>query len=1365
MRGDTATENEVEADDNGESAAAAASGERRPSLVALQSMLKKVSQSPFQNQYKTLVSSTSDSSGSSATESRNKQDGEFLSDLSAAATDVSDNRQLHVGQNGVPEQLHSSTQNGFNGGLARTNPFYTHYLESGSKSQEEAGRKSSEVDFSTIFVPPPEFQSSPLDLQSEIKTVENGAKFSEPQKDLFQVLTPNPVQGRFQASTLAQNKSANGHFHDVTLNSPDLFKPVPVQIQNFSENLQSESSDLFKDEGVNLFQAAKGEDSLNAERPREVNLLEKSPSIFVDPFKSPSNKEDDLFRSPQPTVGNPFRTATTNGDLFQAVPTKSGEIFPKDPSTKEDLFGMSFQKNLDVFSSSSANTVDPFPSPITRDLFQDVSSLDDPFGTTPSKQFDPFQDLSNGTPDIFQPLPSKTNSKDVFEIIPNNTASKATNSTSSLNSSSESKFDMSSSPDLFNAMPSDSHPAIQPRSSTWQHDVILTTPQGTEHDILQPTPFRRARNLSMTPGRSPAEMTHVSTFKRPPKPLPRTRPPRKEKPPTPEKPSKPERPPPPAKPIETGPTVPKPLPKPALRPLPKPVIPHKPKTPESKPLEAEDHVVYQDILLIGQERCVEDWPEDSPELEPNFKPSGTFRLRRESMKMKGDSDGGSGEDQDGSGSHSKKKDKKFRMSLLSRRGSKEKFGDDTKEARSRTLPTTRKSSKEYFSESAGENEDGEQNDLDYKKKLLKTKVNQLLRRASTNSFVPDGKHLNRHLPQESKHGDIGKKSVSKKDSIRRWSEGTVLDGSTGGEEEEDGGEAQHDEKKKKKMKIKFVPHRGFAITVEKTHDEPKGAHGYTPRKGSKEKSQEEVFGAHGYTPHKKYQEEAFEDVEELKSQSLQSTSKAAFMDDEHFQKALHTSAGFNGDEALYGMEDCKPKKPTKMKMRHVGHRSSKEGMLGDPSLQKKKSSFSAEELDDDELNWMGDSEPKKSKHKGPLPVPRKSNSAYGQSEVIGFSHQIPQQASRDVFADDDVTSPGTYDYEEDELGICKPKKGSKLKGLKKLKSKNKSMHLESDDPPGATSSDFLSEAARAEWLAAQMDERALEGLEDDYEDGDTDSLMEWWNTVEQWDEVPSDDEDKVIKEDESKSFTVLADKVHRGLRVFNKVFTERAEVLWQAIIRLHAIADDISNFHHKAKIAGITGGTTTAVGGVTAIAGLALAPFTFGASLVITAVGVGVATAGGIASASAAISDNVNNMHDRKKVEVVLQDYEVHLIDIGKILHFINQGLYKLRGHPFLRSGTQHYSEDWEIRRAVQMISLVDTPVMRAVDITDAALVSVQGLFKGMDKYFIKDSRELKKGCKKEIVSQIKELANVLNDGIVELNAIREELQDATGSM
>lgn len=133
-------------------------------------------------------------------------------------------------------------------------------------------------------------------------------------------------------------------------------------------------------------------------------------------------------------------------------------------------------------------------------------------------------------------------------------------------------------------------------------------------------------------------------------------------------------------------------------------------------------------------------------------------------------------------------------------------------------------------------------------------------------------------------------------------------------------------------------------------------------------------------------------------------------------------------------------------------------------------------------------------------------------------------------------------------------------------------------------------------------------------------------------------------------------------------------------------------------------------------------------------------------------------------MEIILQEYETQLLDIGKILHFVDQGMYKLRGHPFLRSGTQHYSEYWEVRQAVQMISLVDKPVMTAVETTDSAVASVQGLFKGMDKYFLKDSRELKKGCKKEVVGQIKHVANLLNDAIVTLNSIREEVQDTIGS-
>lgn len=374
---------------------------------------------------------------------------------------------------------------------------------------EDVGAKISEPNLDTIFVPPPEFQSSPLDLQAEIKTVENGAELFKLNKDLPQALTSNHTEGSFKTSTLAQN----GHYHDVTLNSPDLFKAIPAQRQNLSKTLPLKASDLFKDQGADLFQTAKGEDLLHSDRTKEVNLFEKSPSFGEDPFKTHSNKEDDPFWSPQPLAANPFDTAMTkDADLFRGVTSESKDLFhvnnKQDPSAKKDLFATS-SKNLDIFSPSSINSVDPFPSPITRDLFQDVSSLDDPFGVTPLKQNDPFQDVLNGTPDVFKPFPSKTTSKDMLEITPGKTVPKATFSTPSLNDPSETKLDMLSSEDLLKSTPPESYPAVRPRSSNVTQDSVSTTPQGTKLGILQPTPFSQAGNLSRSPSQSADDVNHV----------------------------------------------------------------------------------------------------------------------------------------------------------------------------------------------------------------------------------------------------------------------------------------------------------------------------------------------------------------------------------------------------------------------------------------------------------------------------------------------------------------------------------------------------------------------------------------------------------------------------------------------------------------------------------------------------------------------------------------------------------------------------------------------------------------------------------------------------------------------------------------
>uniref|UniRef100_H3CPP8 Uncharacterized protein n=1 Tax=Tetraodon nigroviridis TaxID=99883 RepID=H3CPP8_TETNG len=297
---------------------------------------------------------------------------------------------------------------------------------------------------------------------------------------------------------------------------------------------------------------------------------------------------------------------------------------------------------------------------------------------------------------------------------------------------------------------------------------------------------------------------------------------------------------------------------------------------------------------------------------------------------------------------------------------------------------------------------------------------------------------------------------------------------------------------------------------------------------------------------------------------------------------------------------------------------------------------------------------------------------------------------------------------------------------------------------------------------------------------DTDSLMEWWYTVEQWDELPSDEEDGA---DESKSFTVLAEKVQRGLRVFNKVFTERAEVLWQYVIALHAIADNISEFHQKKTVtASVGGGVASVAGSVTTITGLILAPFTAGTSLIVTAVGIGVATAGGLTSASANITDTVHSKTDRKKVEKMIQGYQEEMKDIKECLDFLQEGMEMLAEWDFdkytdsiakkhLNQNVKHVMKEGGRAGKALVInteSLIGTiqvlnvagGAAKAAQVMSVTTGVMSGLFLALDVFFLaKDSMELKKGAKTEFALKIREVCKELQDGLLELNRIKEQLQ------
>ncbi|XP_035644590.2 uncharacterized protein LOC118394975 isoform X2 [Oncorhynchus keta] len=344
--------------------------------------------------------------------------------------------------------------------------------------------------------------------------------------------------------------------------------------------------------------------------------------------------------------------------------------------------------------------------------------------------------------------------------------------------------------------------------------------------------------------------------------------------------------------------------------------------------------------------------------------------------------------------------------------------------------------------------------------------------------------------------------------------------------------------------------------------------------------------------------------------------------------------------------------------------------------------------------------------------------------------------------------------------------------------KGKAMPRKVETQPGATGSDSKENDGGNKSLFDQLEEFRVNPAEP--EEQDMDGLMDWWGTVEQWEDMPQDDD--LTEKEEAKAFAVTAEKVQKGIRVFNKLFSERAESLWQHVIDLNSIADALDCFNKKTKIAQITGGSTSAVGGVCTIVGLALAPVTMGTSLIITAVGLSVATAGGLTSAGAGLSNTVNNSMDRKKVEAIVTDYQKKMTDINKCMLFIKQGIESLRRFDLLKMKKHAYNRDFpglnniyedgamagkailinanEIMRVVQIANVAGSTAARAVQIASMATGVLTGLFVGMDIYFVaKDSKELKKGAKSEFAAKIREVATQLHDGLVELNGIRVELQ------
>uniref|UniRef100_UPI0037E91038 uncharacterized protein n=1 Tax=Semicossyphus pulcher TaxID=241346 RepID=UPI0037E91038 len=247
-------------------------------------------------------------------------------------------------------------------------------------------------------------------------------------------------------------------------------------------------------------------------------------------------------------------------------------------------------------------------------------------------------------------------------------------------------------------------------------------------------------------------------------------------------------------------------------------------------------------------------------------------------------------------------------------------------------------------------------------------------------------------------------------------------------------------------------------------------------------------------------------------------------------------------------------------------------------------------------------------------------------------------------------------------------------------------------------------------------------------------------------------------EEEIRSFDQRAMTVKKALRLYNLLMMKRNETLRDIITEFKCICDCLDKMQKMTKTMDIAGGTTGAVGGVTAVLGIALAPATLGVSLIATAVGAGmVASAGGISAHNAKANKKVVN---KMTVEKLVYEYKSNVVDLEHCLDFILSGMNELRRHDIARlqraGAPPHAVKMANLSQSVFRMNN-GTKVSAAHSGGMASERLLQAFVKDIDQYFKdKDSLKLKKSCRSRFSGRVCLLAKNLQSELDHLNQMWE---------
>ncbi|RXN12687.1 apolipo L3-like protein [Labeo rohita] len=140
-------------------------------------------------------------------------------------------------------------------------------------------------------------------------------------------------------------------------------------------------------------------------------------------------------------------------------------------------------------------------------------------------------------------------------------------------------------------------------------------------------------------------------------------------------------------------------------------------------------------------------------------------------------------------------------------------------------------------------------------------------------------------------------------------------------------------------------------------------------------------------------------------------------------------------------------------------------------------------------------------------------------------------------------------------------------------------------------------------------------------------------------------------------FNAFNDELKNLIKELNSDFEKNHPTLTGQIKKLQNITDELESIHKKTTEGSLAGAALGAAGGITSIAGLCLAPFTFGASLALTGAGAAVGIVGGATGATCTITNMIKQKNLRETIEKIISDVQNTVKSIIEQLIKINDNI------------------------------------------------------------------------------------------------------------